>query len=655
LFAAALRDGYILCQFMNKLRPQSIEKIEPREDGIFLSSNMTKFFNSCNANGFPPEDLFERDDLIRAKTYSLARVANTILALVKWAEMPAQTPSPDLLYEEESTMPIHIRCEEGNAMPIRIPPRRRIHVFNPHSKSNKSHVQLTWDQPNTRSMRNQSSPYSMTNQSSTRWRTKHSFTPRNATASSKRSSLAVSEANFGNQCCSADKAKTGLNPCVSRVEGVAGSPVMSTECTSTSDGIKSWKLFFLWEEGKTPLQFQLRKCIGRGPRASVYRAINWNTNQVLAVKRIQLEGSTEDEIVQHMLEVELVKQLSHPNIIKYSGVVRDNNTLNIALDYVQKGSLKQMLETFGKMSEKLVASYVIQVLEGLDYLHHNDIVHGNLKAANILITLSDKVKLSDIGISLNLRALEHVRKGVSRMPNWDVAASLIPHTFEDADKGIPCTPNWSAPEVINLKSTYTKSDIWSLGCTVIELLTGNPPYGNIVDAMIVMRSIVMDDLPPIPEDLSVSLAAFLRKCFHKTPEWRPSAKELSQHEWLNRSLSKVRGPRPEIGNLLPQVVNSDQRKNDAVRHLPADSDLQVVGTTIPGFASSLSMQRQTIPGFLQAGLFPNICDHAFVGVTFSHNKPVICRVCLESVEKEAVLCSRCCTVVHSMCAARAPH
>jgi hypothetical protein len=66
----------------------------------------------------------------------------------------------------------------------------------------------------------------------------------------------------------------------------------------------------------------------------VYRAINWNTNQVLAVKRIQLEGSTEDEIVQHMLEVELVKQLSHPNIIKYSGVVRDNNTLNIALECV---------------------------------------------------------------------------------------------------------------------------------------------------------------------------------------------------------------------------------------------------------------------------------------------------------------------------------
>jgi len=145
-----------------------------------------------------------------------------------------------------------------------------------------------------------------------------------------------------------------------------------------------------------------------------------------------------------------------------------------------------MLEGFGKMSEKLVASYVIQVLEGLDYLHHNDIVHGNLKATNILITQSGGVKLSDIGISLNLCALEHVGKKVPRMPDcqWDADVSLNPRSFEDANKSISCTPNWSAPEVINLKGTYTKSDVWSLGCTVIELLTGKPPYGNIANTMI---------------------------------------------------------------------------------------------------------------------------------------------------------------------------
>jgi serine/threonine protein kinase len=67
----------------------------------------------------------------------------------------------------------------------------------------------------------------------------------------------------------------------------------------------------------------------------VYRAINWNTNQVLAVKQIQLEGSKEDEIGQLiLLEVDLVKQLSHPNIIKYGSVVRDKNTLSIAFECV---------------------------------------------------------------------------------------------------------------------------------------------------------------------------------------------------------------------------------------------------------------------------------------------------------------------------------
>jgi serine/threonine protein kinase len=102
---------------------------------------------------------------------------------------------------------------------------------------------------------------------------------------------------------------------------------------------------------------------------------------------------------------------------------------------------------------------VIQVLEGLDYLHHNGIVHCNLKAANILISQSGEVKLSDFGISLYRRAIEHV------------------------DKGVSCMPNWAAPEVIELRPVSTKSDIWSLGCTIIELLTGRPPYGELVNAL----------------------------------------------------------------------------------------------------------------------------------------------------------------------------
>lgn len=129
------------------------------------------------------------------------------------------------------------------------------------------------------------------------------------------------------------------------------------------------------------------------------------------------------------------------------------------LRYAENGSLGQTLKAFGKLNERLVASYVVKILEGLHYLHQCDVVHCDLKAANILTTKTGNVKLSDFGVSLNLRAMEREMK--------DVAG----------------TPNWMAPEVIELKGASPKSDIWSLGCTVIELLTGRPPYADIANGM----------------------------------------------------------------------------------------------------------------------------------------------------------------------------
>ena len=111
------------------------------------------------------------------------------------------------------------------------------------------------------------------------------------------------------------------------------------------------------------------------------------------------------------------------------------------------------LKEFGKLDEKLVASYVVKILEGLDYLHRSDVVHCDLRAANILTTTTGNVKLSNFGVSLDLRAMEHEVKDVAGMPS--------------------CT-NWIAPDLVYRTGTSTKSDIWSLGCTVIELLTGRP-------------------------------------------------------------------------------------------------------------------------------------------------------------------------------------
>jgi serine/threonine protein kinase len=217
--------------------------------------------------------------------------------------------------------------------------------------------------------------------------------------------------------------------------------------------------------------------------------------------------------------------------------------------YAENGSLGQTLKAFGKLNEKLVVSYVFKILRGLDYLHQSDVVHSDLKAVNILTTKTRNVKLSELGVSLNLRAMEREIK--------DVAGK----------------PNWMAPEVIELKGASTKSGTWSLECTVIELLTGCLPYGNTGNAMTgdwtgvikyfirrplnrkkrtVMFRIVQDRSPPMPEHFSGPLVAFLKECFHKDPAMRPSTEQLFEHEWLKNhwGLNKVslaRAGRDEIG------------------------------------------------------------------------------------------------------------
>lgn len=119
---------------------------------------------------------------------------------------------------------------------------------------------------------------------------------------------------------------------------------------------------------------------------------------------------------------------------------------------MENGSLSETLKSFGKLTERLVCSYVVKILEGLHYLHGRNFICHNLKAANVLTTKHGNVKLSDVGLA------------------WLSSLRAIEEKF-----------NWTAPEVIELKGASTKSDIWSLGCTTVELLTGKPPYAEVAN------------------------------------------------------------------------------------------------------------------------------------------------------------------------------
>lgn len=121
--------------------------------------------------------------------------------------------------------------------------------------------------------------------------------------------------------------------------------------------------------------------------------------------------------------------MNHYNVIRYLGFIRNKNHLNIILEYAENGSLMSTLKSFGAFPEKLVASFCIKILNGLDYLHENDVVHCDLKAANILTTKTGNVKLTDFGVSLNLKIKKDDNETVSGTPNWSKLYNLYYSLF----------------------------------------------------------------------------------------------------------------------------------------------------------------------------------------------------------------------------------
>ncbi|KTA96098.1 Cell division control protein 15 [Nakaseomyces glabratus] len=255
------------------------------------------------------------------------------------------------------------------------------------------------------------------------------------------------------------------------------------------------------------VQYQLRQIIGRGSYGVVYKATNKKTAQEVAIKEVNYQD--DDELVDIMSEIDLLKNLNHINIVKYHGFIQKQHNLYIILEYCAKGSLKNLISRNRPMSEHEAKPYVRQTLNGLNYLHEQGVIHRDIKAANILLDAENVVKLADFGVSTKVNNTA-----------MTLAGSL----------------NWMAPEIIGNRGASTLSDIWSLGATVVELLTGNPPFHNLID-MNIYYAIENDSYFP-PSSLSSGAKDFLQQCFAKNMYKRPTAVQLLQHNWLENDNSK---------------------------------------------------------------------------------------------------------------------
>ncbi|KAF5952015.1 hypothetical protein HYC85_009959 [Camellia sinensis] len=253
--------------------------------------------------------------------------------------------------------------------------------------------------------------------------------------------------------------------------------------------------------------------LGSGSFGTVYEGFT-DDGLFFAVKEVSLldQGTQgKQSIYQLEQEISLLSQFEHENIVRYLGTDKADSKLYIFLELVTKGSLANLYQKY-HLRDSQVSAYTRQILNGLNYLHGRNVVHRDIKCANILVDASGSVKLADFGLAKAT-------------------------TLNDV-KSCKGTPYWMAPEVVNRKNHGygLAADIWSLGCTVLEMLTQKIPYSQF-EGMQALFRIGKGKLPHIPNSLSSDAQDFILRCLQVRPDDRPTAAKLLEHPFVKRPLS----------------------------------------------------------------------------------------------------------------------
>ncbi|KAI1332490.1 hypothetical protein F5Y16DRAFT_394562 [Xylariaceae sp. FL0255] len=260
--------------------------------------------------------------------------------------------------------------------------------------------------------------------------------------------------------------------------------------------------------------------IGKGTYGRVYVGMNATTGEFLAVKEVEVNqkaANGDKNKMKELLaaldqEIDTMQNLDNDNIVQYLGCERKETSISIFLEYISGGSIGSCLRKHGKFEEPVVRSLTRQTLSGLAYLHHEGILHRDLKADNILLDLDGTCKISDFGIS----------KKTDDIYGNDKTNSMQGSVF------------WMAPEVIRSQGEgySAKVDIWSLGCVVLEMFAGRRPWSK-EEAVGAIYKIANGEIPPINDEVRAAITpyalGFMLDCFTVDPQERPTALRLLRY------------------------------------------------------------------------------------------------------------------------------
>ncbi|XP_057994005.1 mitogen-activated protein kinase kinase kinase YODA isoform X2 [Hevea brasiliensis] len=256
------------------------------------------------------------------------------------------------------------------------------------------------------------------------------------------------------------------------------------------------------------------RLLGRGTFGHVYLGFNSESGEMCAMKEVTLfadDPRSKESAQQLGQEIALLSRLRHPNIVQYYGSETVDDKLYIYLEYVSGGSIYKLLQEYGQFGEIAIRNFTQQILSGLNYLHAKNTVHRDIKGANILLDPSGRVKLADFGMA------KHI-------------------TGQSCPLSLKGSPYWMAPEVIrNSNGCNLAVDIWSLGCTVLEMATAKPPWSQYEGVAAMFKIGNSKELPAFPDNLSDDGKDFVRQCLQRNPSHRPTAAELLEHPFVKNA------------------------------------------------------------------------------------------------------------------------
>ncbi|KAK4259313.1 hypothetical protein QN277_005657 [Acacia crassicarpa] len=274
------------------------------------------------------------------------------------------------------------------------------------------------------------------------------------------------------------------------------------EDDAAANSISESTNFSKWEKGER---------IGAGGFGTVYVARNRETGALCAIKELK-DIHKPENMKSLQKEIKILSQLEHPNIVKYYGHEEDGHKISLYMEFIESGSLKKYILKRGALHETLIRKFTAQILAGLVYLHSERVVHRDLKPDNILVNFEDTIKLVDFGLS------KHLAESVGNHSLWGNAYYAAPEALRNTK--------------YNSLREASVADIWSLGCVIIEMLSGKHPWPNCEEQQAGWNVVGKGQCPSIPDELCSEVKGFLELCFIRTPAGRPSATELQDHPFV---------------------------------------------------------------------------------------------------------------------------